>query len=71
MSGNSDDRFFLREDELIKTVESAGLVLHCPDHSPAVSEHDEQGSFRGRIQVELSPDHEVSQIQGSGQMSQV
>ncbi|KAI1243165.1 hypothetical protein IHE44_0000747 [Lamprotornis superbus] len=55
---NSDDRFFLREDDLdSKTVESAGLVPHSPDHSPALSEQDEQGSPRCRNQVELSPDH--------------
>lgn len=45
--------FFLREDELNKTMESAGLVPHCLDHSPALSEQDEQGSPRGGDQVEL------------------
>lgn len=49
--------FFLKEDELIKTIESAGLVPHCPDHSPALPEQDEQGSSRGGNQAELSADH--------------
>lgn len=45
--------FFLREDELSKTMESTGMVPHFLDHSPALSEQDEQGSPRGRDQVEL------------------
>ncbi|KAJ7400163.1 hypothetical protein BTVI_107705 [Pitangus sulphuratus] len=45
--------FFLMEYELSKTRESEGLVPHCPDHSPALSEQHEEGSPGDGSQVEL------------------
>jgi len=44
---------FLREDKLNKVTESAGLVPHCLDHSPALPEQCKQGSPGGGSQVEL------------------
>lgn len=58
---------FLREDELSKTRDSAGLVPRCPNHSPALSEQDKQDSPEDGSQVEVRVQI-IRQVRSRGQV---
>lgn len=63
--------FFLREDKLSKTMEPAGLVPPCLDHSLPLSEQDEQGKPQRWKPGRTVSRSEAESGQRSSKMSQV